>query len=159
MPRILGKPRRSAAPGERAGRPRRGGRRAKMRRAKLGRRRRQTAARPALPFRWPAPMWGWRRRKRLVFRCFWARLYSCPRRERRRCAFQRGWSAVVEQLEISANHLGTMSLVRRFVTLCCEESAPLVVMKRCPISFHYWPIRRTRCLQSQCLRRRCYLLR
>jgi hypothetical protein len=38
-----------------------------------------------------------------------------------------GWSAVVEQLEIGANHVGMMNLAQRFVTLCGEETARLVV--------------------------------
>jgi hypothetical protein len=38
-----------------------------------------------------------------------------------------GWSAVVEQLEIGANHVGMMNLAPRFVTMCGEETARLVV--------------------------------
>ena len=42
-----------------------------------------------------------------------------------------------EEVEIGANHRGMMSLARRFVTLCGAESAPLVLGRRCPISFPY----------------------
>ena len=41
---------------------------------------------------------------------------------------------VGEQLEIGANHRRMMNLARRFVTLCGDESAPLVVGWGCPIS-------------------------
>jgi hypothetical protein len=67
---------------------------------------------------------------------------SLPRR--RTEVVQGGWSAVVEQLEIGANHRGMMSLVRRFVTLCGTESAPLVVVWRCPIILPYRPQDRPR---------------
>ena len=49
----------------------------------------------------------------------------------------RSGSWVGEQLEIGANHRGMMSLVRRFVTFCGEESAPLVVVWGCPIMLPY----------------------
>ena len=79
-----------------------------------------------------------RRRKGLVLRGFRrARLGSRPRRGRRRNAVQKVWRAVGEQVEIGANHVGMVNRRRRFVTLCGEESAPLVVGRRCPISLHY----------------------
>jgi hypothetical protein len=56
-----------------------------------------------------------------------ARLASRPHLGWRRSAFQRVWRAVVEQLEIGANHQAMTNLARRFVTVCGEESAPLVV--------------------------------
>jgi hypothetical protein len=75
------------------------------------------------------------------------------RQDGRNSAFQRVWRAVVERLEFSANHGGMMSLARRFVTLCGEESAPLVVGWRCPISFRYQTFfssfgRRRTCIRS-----------
>jgi hypothetical protein len=61
-------------------------------------------------------LWGFR----------WSAPCAARLPERRRRPFQRVWSVVDEQLGIGANHSGMMSLARRFVTDCGEESAPLV---------------------------------
>jgi hypothetical protein len=40
-----------------------------------------------------------------------------------------------ERVEFGANHLRRVNLWRRFLTFCGEESALLVVVQECPISF------------------------
>jgi hypothetical protein len=82
--------------------------------------------RPGRDRRWP---------KGLPFRGFcWGPLCAKGVPERRRSAFQTVWSAVGEQFEFGANHSGMVNLWRRFVTYCGEQSAPLVVGGRYPIS-------------------------
>jgi hypothetical protein len=63
-----------------------------------------------------------------VLRCFRGEsFYTEGLPEGRRHPILRVWRHVGEQLEFGANHLHMMSLARRFVTLCGEECAPLVV--------------------------------
>jgi hypothetical protein len=79
-----------------------------------------------------------RRRRGVPFRGFrLACLGSRALRGRRGKALLNIRRQLGEEVEIGANHVGMMSLARRFVTLCGEECAPLVVGWRCPISFHY----------------------
>ena len=119
---------------------RRAGRGAGRRRARRARRRRQTADRPPLPFRSPAPRPGSApAAERLAFPGFSPRFGLARARfaERRRNALPKVRRRVGEQVEIGANHLGMVNRRRRFVTLCGEESAPLVVGWGCPIRLHY----------------------
>ena len=140
------RPRRSAAPGERASAPAAGGSARKMRRAK-----RPSPApaaeqrdRPPLPFplaRAQAGIGAGAGKSLALLRGF--RLSRCafacarPPPNGAGARPRRGRSAVVEQFEISANHLAMVHAPRRFVSSFRKLSAPLVVGRRCPIRFHY----------------------
>ena len=141
--RILAEAARSAAPAVSATPRRRAAQRADRRREAQAQRRRQIGDRPPLPSAGPRPSRDRGRRQGLPFQGFrHGSLGSRALGERRGKALRTVRSAVVEQVEIGANHWGMVNRLRRFVTLCRAETAGLVLLCGCPIRLQYQAIMR-----------------